>query len=63
MTPYLIFRIIGWFLIAVIVASGILNILSIEKPRSEKPISAKVVLITLFLNILTIWFIYTAMQI
>ena len=63
MTPCLIFRIIGWFLIGVLVLSGVLNILSIGKPRKKEPIDAETVLVTLSLNFLTIWFIYTAMQI
>ena len=63
MTIYLIFRIIGWFLIIVTVFGICAQILSIGKIRPKEPISAELVLFATFLHILTIWFIYTAMQI
>jgi hypothetical protein len=60
---YIIFRIIGWFIIAVIIFATVVNILAIEQPVSKEPVSAKFALVSLVFNILTIWFIYTAMQI
>ena len=63
MSPYLTFRIIGWFIIGIIVLSTMLKILALEKPRKKEPLSAKIVIAKLGINVLTIWFIYTAMQI
>jgi hypothetical protein len=62
-TPYLIFRIIGWFLIIISIIGNCSEILNIGKIPEQKPVSAKLTLIATFVNILLIWFIYTAMQI
>ena len=63
MTIYVMFRIIGWFIIMVMVAATIGNILNIEQPIDKKPLTAPIALISIGFNILVIWFIYTAMQI
>ncbi len=61
LAPYIIFRIIGWFIIIITGASIAGSILYIGEER--KPITPKLALINLILNSITIWFIYTAMQI
>jgi hypothetical protein len=63
MITFIIFRIIGWFIISVVVFLTIVTILSIEQSVEHKPMTGKFALVVLFINILTIWFIYTAMQI
>ncbi len=63
MTQYLIFRILGWFLITIIVLANIQIILMIEQPVDNTPLSAKKAITVTFLNGLVVWFIYTAMQI
>ena len=59
MSPFLIFRIIGWFLIVVASVSLYAVVYQVEKGE----IGSGLAILGILLNLLTIWFIYTAMQI
>ncbi len=59
MSPFLIFRIIGWFLIVVASVTIYAVVYQVEKGE----IGSGLAILGILLNLLTIWFIYTAMQI
>jgi hypothetical protein len=59
MSPFLIFRIIGWFLIVVASMSSLVAIYQVEQGE----FGSVVAIFSILVNLLTIWFTYTAMQI
>ncbi len=61
MPQYIIFRIIGWILIVLLSVGASYEILNINKVRFQ--MTPTILLISTILNIVAIWFIYTAMQI
>jgi len=58
--PYVIFRLIGWLLVLFNVLGIFATILGINR---EVKISKTTAIITLIVNSLAIWFLYTAMNI
>ena len=59
MSPFLIFRIIGWFLIVLASLSSVIVVYQVEKGEFGSVIA----ILGIIVNLLTIWFVYTAMQI
>jgi Co/Zn/Cd efflux system component len=59
MSPFVIFRIIGWFLIVVASISSLVIVYQVEQGE----FGSVVAILGILVNLLTIWFIYTAMQI
>jgi len=61
MPQYIIFRIIGWVLISYCVMNTSYQILTIQSEESH--LTSAGLFFKTVMNITTIWFIYTAMQI
>jgi hypothetical protein len=61
MSQYIIFRIIGWVLISYCVMNTSYKILTIQSEESN--LTSAGLFLVIIMNVTTIWFIYTAMQI
>jgi hypothetical protein len=61
LTPFVIFRIVGWLFIILSIAGTFLSIGMIDKKR--EPITRSDVMVQIILTSWLIWFLYTAMQI